>query len=263
MSSPSRLLHSRGRHLRLVRRRGRTTTRARRRRTRPSTRRADITTKPTKPRHDTHDEHTRLALIIALSIAVVSVLGAVVGWRAEVHAEGEPLRAGRRRDLDRGDADRGAGAGRGREGRIQVRPLQEARGPGGRADAGACTRPRGRPWCSSTPARCARRRCSSPATRSPRTSRRTATSTPSSTRTKTIAAREGNPQRREPDVPRHGRVRAAPRGQHALPLAVPRPGAGAVDPRPARQDGAQPAVLAVPGWLVLAGSATFLVVGEF
>ena len=38
--------------------------------------------------HETHDahEHTRLALIIALSIAVVSVLGAVVGWRAEVHA---------------------------------------------------------------------------------------------------------------------------------------------------------------------------------
>jgi hypothetical protein len=44
--------------------------------------------------HDAHDahahghghEHGRLALIIALSIAVVSVLGAVVGWRAEVHA---------------------------------------------------------------------------------------------------------------------------------------------------------------------------------
>jgi hypothetical protein len=38
--------------------------------------------------HDAHDahEHTRLALIIALSIAVVSVLGAIVGWRAEVHA---------------------------------------------------------------------------------------------------------------------------------------------------------------------------------
>jgi hypothetical protein len=35
--------------------------------------------------HNAH-EHTRLALIIALSIAVVSVLGAVVGWRAEVHA---------------------------------------------------------------------------------------------------------------------------------------------------------------------------------
>jgi len=35
--------------------------------------------------HDAH-EHTRLALIIALSIALVSVLGAVVGWRAEVHA---------------------------------------------------------------------------------------------------------------------------------------------------------------------------------
>ena len=35
--------------------------------------------------HDAH-EHTRLALIIALSIAVVSVLGAIVGWRAEVHA---------------------------------------------------------------------------------------------------------------------------------------------------------------------------------
>ncbi len=34
---------------------------------------------------DAH-EHTRLALIIALSIAVVSVLGAIVGWRAEVHA---------------------------------------------------------------------------------------------------------------------------------------------------------------------------------
>src|SRR6476469_7661423 len=34
---------------------------------------------------DAH-EHTRLALIIALSIAVVSVLGAVVGWRAELHA---------------------------------------------------------------------------------------------------------------------------------------------------------------------------------
>lgn len=34
---------------------------------------------------DAH-EHTRLALILALSIAVVSVLGAVVGWRAEVHA---------------------------------------------------------------------------------------------------------------------------------------------------------------------------------
>jgi len=31
-------------------------------------------------------EHTRLALVIALSIAVVSVLGAIVGWRAEVHA---------------------------------------------------------------------------------------------------------------------------------------------------------------------------------
>ncbi|HEY2298647.1 MAG TPA: hypothetical protein VGH43_13020 [Jatrophihabitans sp.] len=31
-------------------------------------------------------EHTRLALIIALSIAVVSVLGAIVGWRAELHA---------------------------------------------------------------------------------------------------------------------------------------------------------------------------------
>ena len=36
-------------------------------------------------RGDAH-EHTRLALIIALSIAVVSVLGAVVGWRAELHA---------------------------------------------------------------------------------------------------------------------------------------------------------------------------------
>jgi hypothetical protein len=35
--------------------------------------------------HDRH-EHTRLALLIALSIALVSVLGAVVGWRAEVHA---------------------------------------------------------------------------------------------------------------------------------------------------------------------------------
>jgi hypothetical protein len=34
---------------------------------------------------DAH-EHTRLALIIALSIAVVSVLGAIVGWRAEIHA---------------------------------------------------------------------------------------------------------------------------------------------------------------------------------
>ena len=34
---------------------------------------------------DAH-EHTRLALVIALSIAVVSVLGAIVGWRAEVHA---------------------------------------------------------------------------------------------------------------------------------------------------------------------------------
>jgi hypothetical protein len=34
---------------------------------------------------DAH-EHNRLALILALSIAVVSVLGAVVGWRAEVHA---------------------------------------------------------------------------------------------------------------------------------------------------------------------------------
>jgi hypothetical protein len=35
-----------------------------------------------------HDprEHSRLALILALSIAVVSVLGAIVGWRAEVHA---------------------------------------------------------------------------------------------------------------------------------------------------------------------------------
>jgi hypothetical protein len=31
-------------------------------------------------------EHGRLALFLALSIAVVSVLGAVVGWRAEVHA---------------------------------------------------------------------------------------------------------------------------------------------------------------------------------
>lgn len=31
-------------------------------------------------------EHTRLALILALSIAVVSVLGAIVGWRAETHA---------------------------------------------------------------------------------------------------------------------------------------------------------------------------------
>lgn len=36
-------------------------------------------------RHDAH-EHTRLALVIALSIALVSVLGAIVGWRAEVHA---------------------------------------------------------------------------------------------------------------------------------------------------------------------------------
>jgi Tfp pilus assembly protein PilX len=36
--------------------------------------------------HDDSHEHTRLALIIALTIAVVSVLGAVVGWRAEVHA---------------------------------------------------------------------------------------------------------------------------------------------------------------------------------
>src|SRR3954470_435179 len=35
--------------------------------------------------HEKH-EHSRLALILALSIAVVSVLGAVVGWRAEVHA---------------------------------------------------------------------------------------------------------------------------------------------------------------------------------
>jgi hypothetical protein len=47
---------------------------------------------PTQPTHtaaaEHHDahEHTRLALIIALSIALVSVLGAVVGWRAEVHA---------------------------------------------------------------------------------------------------------------------------------------------------------------------------------
>ena len=36
-------------------------------------------------KRDAH-EHNRLALIIALSIAVVSVLGAVVGWRAELHA---------------------------------------------------------------------------------------------------------------------------------------------------------------------------------
>jgi hypothetical protein len=36
--------------------------------------------------HGGAHEHTRLALIIALSIAVVSVLGAVVGWRAELHA---------------------------------------------------------------------------------------------------------------------------------------------------------------------------------
>jgi hypothetical protein len=35
--------------------------------------------------HEKH-EHGRLALFLALSIAVVSVLGAVVGWRAEVHA---------------------------------------------------------------------------------------------------------------------------------------------------------------------------------
>lgn len=40
---------------------------------------------PPAAEHNAH-EHTRLALIIALSIAVVSVLGAVVGWRAEVHA---------------------------------------------------------------------------------------------------------------------------------------------------------------------------------
>jgi hypothetical protein len=42
---------------------------------------------PVVRRHpsDAH-EHNRLALILALSIAVVSVLGAVVGWRAEVHA---------------------------------------------------------------------------------------------------------------------------------------------------------------------------------
>ncbi|HZZ98070.1 MAG TPA: hypothetical protein VFE19_13695 [Jatrophihabitantaceae bacterium] len=41
-----------------------------------------------EPGHQHHDghEHTRLALLIALSIALVSVLGAVVGWRAEVHA---------------------------------------------------------------------------------------------------------------------------------------------------------------------------------
>jgi hypothetical protein len=35
--------------------------------------------------HSGH-EHGRLALLIALSIALVSVLGAVVGWRAELHA---------------------------------------------------------------------------------------------------------------------------------------------------------------------------------
>lgn len=40
---------------------------------------------PAAERHNAH-EHTRLALVIALSIAVVSVLGAIVGWRAEVHA---------------------------------------------------------------------------------------------------------------------------------------------------------------------------------
>jgi hypothetical protein len=38
--------------------------------------------------HGGHEAHeaNRLALIIALSIAVVSVLGAIVGWRAETHA---------------------------------------------------------------------------------------------------------------------------------------------------------------------------------
>ncbi|HEY8301761.1 MAG TPA: hypothetical protein VIG48_07670 [Jatrophihabitans sp.] len=39
----------------------------------------------TKDFHHAH-EHNRLALILALSIAVVSVLGAIVGWRAETHA---------------------------------------------------------------------------------------------------------------------------------------------------------------------------------
>src|SRR3954470_17674008 len=45
---------------------------------------------PPADEHDKHEhdkrEHGRLALLLALSIAVVSVLGAVVGWRAEVHA---------------------------------------------------------------------------------------------------------------------------------------------------------------------------------
>lgn len=42
---------------------------------------------PAQPKKSEHaHEHNRLALILALSIAVVSVLGAIVGWRAEVHA---------------------------------------------------------------------------------------------------------------------------------------------------------------------------------
>jgi hypothetical protein len=36
--------------------------------------------------HTDQHEHNKLALLLALSIAVVSVLGAIVGWRAEVHA---------------------------------------------------------------------------------------------------------------------------------------------------------------------------------
>lgn len=36
--------------------------------------------------HEAEHPFSRLALILALSIAVVSVLGAVVGWRAETHA---------------------------------------------------------------------------------------------------------------------------------------------------------------------------------
>lgn len=39
-----------------------------------------------KPERAHGHEHGRLALLLALSIALVSVLGAVVGWRAEVHA---------------------------------------------------------------------------------------------------------------------------------------------------------------------------------
>jgi hypothetical protein len=48
-------------------------------------------TEPTEPTGPSADEaharqHGRLALLLALSIAVLSVMGAVVGWRAEVHA---------------------------------------------------------------------------------------------------------------------------------------------------------------------------------